>query len=560
MQTPVISLPHKPHILQNIKGPVGCDDGVRRIVIDSVRGGYTPDCLGVRFEKAITPEERKNHGQYYTPRHVVMHILSHLDIKKESVLLDPSCGCGAFLLTAYETLKEKYGKTFLNNVYGVDINADAADITRASLYMRADGDRQYLDVVARNIQVGNSIVGNTEIDRQALDWKEKFPHVLEGGGFDFIMGNPPYVTLQKKSEFDPSESLYPEIIEGPANAATLMIGKSLELLKYGGILAFLLPKTLLYVDSYNKLRSYLLQSTQVLNIIDLGVKFKDVRGEQVILIVKKQKPVKKQLIKMSKYSTCDNLFVQNQISISQTILQSTNRFLTFANQRYYTLIEKLSKIGQPLSTVADGNIFRGIPVSGAALCEDENGAMSAIRGKSIAKFKIKNILRLKNKTIEAQNANKIERLMARKVVLQNIFSSESGVIAAYDNMGLITLDTVTNIVVRDDSQGKYLLALLSSKLINFYLAYGLFNQSKLTMHLDRSYIGLIPVVVSPETKKKNRLIRVVDKLNIIDDNLDVKSENRKIDEIVYSLYAMDKCEIDMIEKAMAEMLSKKSIW
>jgi type I restriction-modification system DNA methylase subunit len=442
----------------------------------------------------------------------------------------------------------------------VDINPDAAGITQACLYMKVNHDKRYLGIILQNIKIGNSIIGNKSIDSLAFDWRQEYPYILENGGFDFIVGNPPYVTLQKNSGFDPAESIYSQIVDGPANAATLMIGRSIELLKPGGLLAFLLPRTILYVDSYNKLRSYLLQNTHIVQIIDLGAKFKDVRGEQVVLIVKKQKPEKTQQIQIVDFSLNASLFEQTPLFVSQAHLQSTNQFPTFNSYSYYGLIEKLSSIGSPLESVVSGKIFRGIPVGGNQLCDKCSNSVEAIRGKSISKFKIRNIMQLENAILAKQSRLKTESLKTKKLVLQNIFSSESGIIAAYDAKGIITLDTVTNICVSDDAQGKYLLALLNSKVINFYLIYGVFNQSKLTMHLDRSYLGRIPIITNPDTRRKKKIIEIVESILDCEDKRDLKPKISKIDEIVYGLYSLKSDEIELIEQAMAKMLSRKSIW
>ena len=144
--------------------------------------------------------------------------------------------------------------------------------------------------------------------------------------------------------------------------------------------------------------------------------------------------------------------------------------------------------------------------------------------------------------------------------MQNIFSAESGVIAVYDSNKALTLDTVTNVIVEDDEKGKYLLALLSSKLINFYIMYALFNRSRLTMHMDKSYLGSIPVIANPSKIKLNTLIKIIDFLL---KNKDVelrKAKNREIDEIVYDIYSLTDKEIKMVEEATAKIFSKKSIW
>ena len=550
-------------IQNNVTSLVGADNRIRKLVFDSFNNGQDPEHIGSFFENSLLEEERKDHGQYYTPKSIVEYIISQLDIKRDSKIVDPSCGCGSFLLTAFDIFQKKYGADFLNNIYGVDANRKATKITRACLYMKAGYREDYIDVVIRNIKVGNSIVQDKNVDKLAFDWRKEFYDVFQDGGFDFVIGNPPYVTLSKDSSFDFSESIYSDIIDGPINAATLMIGRSLEILKLGGTLAFLLPKSVLFVDSYNKLRQYLLANTRLVQIFDLGAKFKDVRGEQIILVIKKSLPIAKDdKIKISVFTgNSKTLSDQSSLNVSQKELFSTNRFLTLEKRSYYSLIEKISSIGTNLDQFVDGQIFRGLPVGGNQLTDPKSGEGElVIRGKNISKFNIKNRLSLSVDIIEKQSPAKIKNLRHKKIVLQNIFSSEAGVIASYDSHGTLSLDTVTNIIVDDEKKGKYILSVLNSKLVNFYLIYGVFDCSRLTMHLDRSYIGLIPVINNLDARNLQSLIKITDSLANCDDTVVLKKKNKEIDRLVYDIYSLDKDEIILIETAMEKILSKKSLW
>ena len=153
------------------------------------------DTLGVLFERLIKEEERKNLGQFYTPQKIVNYMINYLNIKSDSKILDPTCGCGVFLVTAYNFLK-RLNKDALNNIYGVDLNDSATKITRLNLWLRNGQNTESLRILERNIKIGNSIVGNKNIDNKAFDWKKEFSEILKDGGFDFIIGNPPYVTLK----------------------------------------------------------------------------------------------------------------------------------------------------------------------------------------------------------------------------------------------------------------------------------------------------------------------------------------------------------------------------
>ncbi|MBU0572176.1 N-6 DNA methylase [Patescibacteria group bacterium] len=521
------------------------------------------ELIGSFFERSLCVEERKGKGQYYTPKPIVEYMISQLDIKKDSTILDPSCGCGSFLLTLYDIMRSKFDKDFIRNIYGVDLNEKAVKITRACLYMQSDFEDEYIDIVKGNIRVGNSIVENKQIDRLGFNWNKEFKGIMEHGGFDFVIGNPPYVTLRKDEDFDVAEAMYNEIINSPVNAATLMIGRGLELLKDNGALAFLLPKSILFVDSYANLRKYLATKTEIQQIFDLGLKFKDVRGEQVILIVKKKAEAKKSKVKIYVYSNNNTKLEERpKVEILQEELVKAKKFLTYEDTSIYDLVNKITDMGTTLTDFVDGEIFRGLPIGGNSLVETKRNGEEIIRGKSIEKFRIKKPLYLSREVLEKQSSIKIEKMKNKKVVLQNIFSSESGVISAYDTKGLLTVDTVTNIIVEDDDKAKYILALLNSKLINFYLMYGVFNRSRLTMHLDKSYIGLIPVVQNMDEKELSQIVKIIDDINLMqqEERSSVKKKYKEIDLLVYKYYGLKKDEIMLIENAMSKMLSEKSAW
>lgn len=194
--------------------------------------------LAQQFEKNIPEDERKKYGQFYTPTETINYILDNSQLKKHSKILDPSCGCGLFLVSAANKLRMLNNKIPVTNIFGIDINPKALEISKEIVYKKF-GKENKLD---HNFIFGNTITSNKKIDSHAVNLREKFKEVLAQGGFNVVVGNPPYVTL-KKGEFDANESNYSLIINGPVNCATLMICRGLELLKDGGTLGFLLPKS-----------------------------------------------------------------------------------------------------------------------------------------------------------------------------------------------------------------------------------------------------------------------------------------------------------------------------
>lgn len=508
------------------------------------------DTLGVLFEKLIREQEKKDLGQFYTPQDIVDYMVNFLDIKSNSKILDPTCGCGVFLVTAYNYLKQKNSDA-IKNIFGVDLNNSATKIARINLWLRNGQDSGSLNVLEKNIKIGNSIVGNKFIHRKAFNWCNQFSDVLNKGGFDFIIGNPPYVTLKNKRDYDISESFFSQIANGNTNAASLVIAKSYELLKDGGVMSFVLPKTLIRVNSYSRLREFLLNNSKILHILDLGTCFKDVRGEQIVLFI--QKTNKKEQIQNN--NVLIKIFDENkEFYVPQKTFQKYNAFLMLEDKSYYDLLEKIK--GENLEDIAD--IFRGISISpNSNIISKSKGKnkVSIIKGNDISKTSFTNGFFIDIKKLMS-NSSKLEEFQKRKIILQNIFSSEAGITSVIDEKGNLNFDTVSNIILKNKSyELDYIYGLLNSKLLNFYLMYAVFNKSKLTMHTDKVYLGKLPIKKITKEKQKD-IINLVKKMN--KDNL--RKILPEIDKKVYKLYGITKTEQDKINGALKQIMSERSLW
>jgi hypothetical protein len=143
------------------------------------------------------------------------------DVLRQVKVCDPACGSGAFLVQAYELLEERYlgvadglrlhdepaahaleesAPDFIlaDNVYGVDLSQQAVEITQLALWLRSARHGRTLADLSHNVVQGNSLVADGNVHPKALDWRAAFPTVFErpGGGFDCIVGNPPWERLK----------------------------------------------------------------------------------------------------------------------------------------------------------------------------------------------------------------------------------------------------------------------------------------------------------------------------------------------------------------------------
>lgn len=296
------------------------------------------------------PEVRKAGGVFYTPTFIVDYIVANtlgklLDPSpvpspnKESIwrggmpeqaaklkIVDPACGSGTFLLGAYQYLLdwhlnwylnhdfekwskgkravlvqgrdgwrlnvEKKKEILLNNIYGVDIDPQAVEVTKLSLLLKViedPGQLSYLDErilpdLGRNIQCGNSLIGPdywegalpetiSEEDRvrvNTFDWKTAFPEVFAQGGFDAVVGNPPYVRMEGFSPIKDYLKKHYSAHEERADFYTYFIELASKLINDSGIVGMIVSNKFSVAKYGKPLRAMLQSYVSIREITDFA--------------------------------------------------------------------------------------------------------------------------------------------------------------------------------------------------------------------------------------------------------------------------------------------------
>lgn len=303
-------------------------------------------------EPTVQTSKRKKDGVFYTPRYITTYIVENTigrlcaekkaeleideseyitDKKRQKAtkiklaeklqayrawllaitICDPACGSGAFLNASLEFLIQEhhlldelnaklYGDALVfadvenaileNNLYGVDINEESVEIAKLSLWLRTAKPHRKLNSLNDNIKCGNSLISDPDVaGDKAFDWQKEFPKVFENGGFDVVVGNPPYgVNFNEKEKeylmnFDNS---VPDL-----EIYIYFISLYTKILKEKGLQSYIFPNTFLSTIFGKKYRESLFNNISVFQLVDLSndTTFEDASVRTCILFFERTK-------------------------------------------------------------------------------------------------------------------------------------------------------------------------------------------------------------------------------------------------------------------------------
>lgn len=275
--------------------------------------------------------KRKSQGIYYTPTFVVRYIVQqtlgrHLKDNGYNPahpvrVLDPACGSGSFLIEAFDVLDQYLARQqnqsqgtytivdharqmqiLMQDIYGVDKDEQAVEIARLNLMLKALHLRDKLPVL-ENIRQGNSLITGTDAQLQGnfgaqwkeqhpFDWQKEFSDVMVNGGFDVIIGNPPYFNIETLGKHSPEaewvKSSFPEVWMDKSDILFYFIARAIQLLH--GRLAFIVSRAFLEADKAQKLRQFILERCAIETVIDFQnfLIFEDASIPTAIIVLRRE--------------------------------------------------------------------------------------------------------------------------------------------------------------------------------------------------------------------------------------------------------------------------------
>jgi len=377
------------------------------------------------------PEVKKAGGVYYTPAYIVEYIVKHTvgvlcegktpkQISKLRIL-DPACGSGSFLIGAYRYLlnyhrdwyvtdgPEKHRKELfqaisgewrlttqekkrilLNNIYGVDIDSQAVEVTKLSLLLKVlEGEsdetlkrqlsfvhERALPDLGQNIKCGNSLIGPDYFAGQLMpdeeemrrvnpfDWEAEFSEIMKAGGFDVVIGNPPYVRQESLSGFKDYLTQRYEAYDGVADLYAYFMEKSVTLLREGGRFSFIVSSSFLRTTYGEALRRTLKKQAAVLRILDFGglAVFENAKDTYVCipLLAKTKQPPRIEVSRIPSldFASLDDSAIDHRFTVPHERLSP--EAWSLKSDEEATVFEKVMKAGKPLGEYVEGKFFRGV--------------------------------------------------------------------------------------------------------------------------------------------------------------------------------------------------------
>jgi type I restriction-modification system DNA methylase subunit len=484
------------------------------------------------------------------------------------------------------TVSEKK-RILLNNIFGVDIDSQAVEVTKLSLLLKVlEGENsqtlenQYLMFHERalpdlgnNIKCGNSLIGpdffeNPDIDSSdeelqqkinTFNWHSEFPQVFSGKtpGFDAVIGNPPYGADLSKKERGYLEKYFKL---GTTDTAALFMAQQDFLLKNKGIGGFIIPKPFTYASNWEKVRDRFLDG--IMQIVDVSKVWKEVKLEQTIYFFQKG-------VKTTEYisSVRSKELIYEVGKIQKSLCHQFGFLVNGVTEIEIQIADKLQKqkcFLKDLVINQRGGMLQEYVIS-------RKSDFQVLGGKHINRYIVAD--QIKGFISKEHICDEKAFIKPKSILAQNIIAHIQSPI---DHIKIIAtlpektypliLDTINQLENISNLSSYYLLGILNSKLINWYVYRFIFAKAIRTMHFDPPATDRIPypqlnLKRTADKARHDRLVNLVQRMLDLHKKLtaakvpdektklqrQITTTDSAIDNLVYDLYNLTPQEIKIVE-------------
>ena len=469
---------------------------------------------------------QKRNGKVNSKGEVLFNVLE--DYKKwlfELKIVDPACGSGAFLNQALSFLIKEHkfiddliaeltntplrlfdtDKAILEkNIFGVDINEESVEIAKLSLWLRTAQRGRKLSSLSSNIKCGNSLISDVEVSAdKAFDWQKEFPNVFANGGFDVVIGNPPYVDMRSmlKDDIVYFKNHF-KTASNRLNLFGLFVELSFNIMKNISEFGMIIHRNLIRSNEYEKCRELILNNTELNSILSFknGV-FDAVTGEMTTLTFsKKENPNLNNEVAIFNYEKQIDDSIQVAY-IKQEVFNNclgkrfnvylTNEKANVLSKRFKNNITTLGNISYTLQGIIAGNEKKFVSKNPL-----NDSYVPILRGRDINRYFARKpyefIFYVEGTKVLTRSRKRENFIHPEKILTQHV---SGGINAFLDKDKRYYMQTINGTIVTDNSfSSKYILSLLNSKLIGFYYD-NIFNiGAEFTTAVAIENLDLIPVM------------------------------------------------------------------